>query len=223
MAETRVSAQPRDPNQGTNKALRRAGFVPAVYYNRDGVVRCLKFERNTLNNLLRKEIGLLKVDVDGEALDCIIRDVQRHPVRRDVIHLDLMGIVRGQKITAHVPIHVVGTAAGIKEGGTLELVFRDLQIECEPANLPTHLDVEVTALKMNEGIRVSDLHYEGVTILADPSATVVHVIPPRAVEEAAPAAATAEAAEPEVIREKKTEGEEEGKAEGEKKEKKEKK
>jgi len=221
MAETRVTAQPRDPNKSTGKALRRSGYVPAVYYNREGVVRCLQFERNTLNNLLRKEIGLLKVEVDGEALDCIIRDVQRHPVRRDVIHLDLMGIVKCQKITAHVPLHVVGTAAGLKEGGTLELIFRDLEIECEPANLPTHLDVDVTALNMNEGIRLGELRFEGVSLLGDPNATVVHVIPPRAVEvEATVAAPTAEAAEPEVIREKKTEGEDEPPAKPEKKEKK---
>jgi large subunit ribosomal protein L25 len=216
MAETRVNAQPRDPNKGTGKALRRSGFIPAVYYHPEGVVRCLQFERNTLNNLLRREIGLLKVDVEGESLDCIIREVQRHPVRRDIIHIDLMGIIRGQKITAHVPIHVIGTAAGIKEGGTLELVFRDVEIECEPVNLPTHLDVDVTALHMNEGFRISDLHYEGVTLLGDPNATIVHVIPPRAVE--AETAAAPAAAEPEVIREKKTEGEEEAKPE--KKEKK---
>ncbi len=221
MAETRVSAQQRDPTKGTGKALRRSGYVPAIYYNRDGVVRCLQFERVTLNNLLRKEIGLLKVEVDGEALDCIIRDVQRHPVRRDIIHVDLMGIVKGQKITAHVPIHVVGTAAGIKEGGTLELVFRDLEIECEPVNLPTHLDVDVTPLGINEGIRLGDLHFEGVSILGDPGATAVHVIPPRTAEAEPVAAATTEAAEPEVIREKKIEGEEESKPE--KKEKKEKK
>ena len=219
MAETRVSAQPRDPNTSTGKALRRSGFIPAVYYHPEGAVRCLQFERNTLDNLLRREIGLLKVEVDGEALDCIIREVQRHPVRRDIIHIDLMGIIKGQKITAHVPIHVTGTAAGIKEGGTLELVFRDVEIECEPVNLPTHLDVDVTALHMNEGLRLGDLHFEGVTLIGDPNATVVHVIPPRTAEaEAAAVAPAAEAAEPEVIREKKTEGEEEAKPE--KKEKK---
>jgi large subunit ribosomal protein L25 len=216
MAETHVSAQPRDPNKGTCKALRRSGFIPAVYYNREGATRCLQFERNTLNNLLRKEVGLLKVDVNGEALDCIIREVQRHPVFRDIIHIDLMGIVKGQKITAHVSVHVVGTAAGLKEGGALDLVLRDLEIECEPANLPTHIDIDVTNLHMNEGVKISDIHYEGVTIFGDPNSTVVHVVPPRVeTEAAAPAAATA--AEPEVIREKKTEGEDEAPAKKEKK------
>jgi large subunit ribosomal protein L25 len=210
MAETRISAQKRDPQKMTNAVLRRSGLVPAVYYNRDGVTRCLQFDSKTLNTLLRKEIGLLRVEVDGDSLDCIIREVQRHPIHRGIIHVDLMGITKGQKITAHVPVHTVGIAAGIKEGGTLELVLRDLQIECEPANLPTHIDIEVTPLNMNEGIKVSDIRIEGVTILGDPGATVVHVIPPRAVAEAA-TTVVAETKEPEVIREKKPEAEEKGK------------
>lgn len=205
MAETSITAQKRDPRHSTGHALRRAGQIPGVYYNRTGEVRCLQFDRNTLDNLLRKEIGLLRVDVDGESLDCIIREVQRHPVRRDIIHIDLMGIVKGQKIRAHVPIHAVGTAAGIKEGGTLELVIRDIEIECEPIHLPTHIDVDVSALKMNEGVRLGDLHCEGVTLLGDPQMTVVHVVPPRLVAaEETPTAAEA-VKEPEVIRERKSE------------------
>lgn len=207
MADIRINAEDRDPSQGTNRALRRAGIVPGIYYNRKGETRCLKFDRHTLDNLLRKEIGLLHVDVNGESLDCIIREVQRHPVRRDIIHIDLMGIVKGQKIRARVPIHTVGVAAGIKEGGLLELVIRDVEVECEPANLPTHLDIEVTSLGMNDGIRLGDLKFEGVNLLGDPQMTVVHVIPPRQTAEAA--APSTEVKEPEVIREKKAEGEEE--------------
>lgn len=209
MAETLVAAQKRDPRQMTTSALRRAGKVPGVYYNRKGEVRCLQFDRNTLDNLLRKEIGLLRVEVDGESLDCIIREVQRHPVRRDIIHIDLMGIVKGQKIRAHVPIHTLGTAAGIKEGGTLELVIRDIEVECEPVNLPTYIDIDVSMLKINEGIRLGDLQLAGVTFLGDPQMTVVHVVPPRLVTEEALVAA--EVKEPEVIRERKTEEEAEEK------------
>jgi len=212
MAEIRISAQERDPQHSTNRALRRAGLVPGVYYNRKGEVRCLQFNAHDLTNLLRQEIGLLRVEVAGESLDCIIRDVQRHPVRRDVMHIDLMGIVSGQKITAHVPIHVLGSAAGVKEGGTLELVMRDIEVECEPANLPTYIDMDVTHLAMNDAIRLGDLHIEGVTIFGDPQSPVVHVVPPRAVVEPTPAAEAAAPEEPEVIRERKpAEGEEEEK------------
>jgi large subunit ribosomal protein L25 len=208
MAEIRITAQERDPRRRTNRALRRDGIVPGVYYNRKGEVRCLQFDRHALDSLLRKEIGVLRVDVGGELLDCIVREVQRHPVRRDILHIDLMGIVKGQKIRAHVPLYTTGTAPGIKEGGVLELVIRELEVECEPAHLPTRVEVDVSQLQMNEGIRLGDLRIEGVVLMGDPQMTLVHVVPPRQVEEVA-AAPAAEVAEPEVIRERKAEGEEE--------------
>jgi large subunit ribosomal protein L25 len=217
MAEIRITAQERDPRRQTSRALRRAGLIPGVYYNRKGEVRCLQFDRRTLDNLLRKEIGVLRVDVGGELLDCIVREVQRHPVRRDIIHIDLMGIVKGQRIRAHVPMRAVGTAPGIKEGGVLELVVREMEVECEPANLPTRLDVDVSNLNMNEGVRLSELRYEGVVLLGDPQMTVVHVVPPRQV--AVEAAPVAEVTEPEVIRERKGEEEEEEKEKEKEKEK----
>jgi large subunit ribosomal protein L25 len=209
MAETRIQAQERDPQKATNQELRRSGIVPGIYYNRDGVNRCLQFERNTLTNLLRHEIGLLRVEVNGETLDCIIREVQRHPIRRDVLHIDLMGVVKGQKIRAHVPVHTTGTAAGMKEGGVLEVVMRDLDVECEPASLPPFIELDVSALGLNDAIKLGDLHLENIILHGDPSAPVVHVVPPRAAVEEAPAAAVAEAAEPEVIRERKPSEEEE--------------
>jgi large subunit ribosomal protein L25 len=210
MAETRIRAEVRDPQKSTGKALRRSGIVPGIYYNRDGVTRCLQFENNTLANLLRHEIGLLRVDVNGETLDCIIREVQRHPIRRNVVHIDLMGVVKGQKIRAHVPVHILGIAAGTKEGGVMEVVMRDLDIECEPALLPPFIEIDVTPLLLNEAIKLSDLHFEGITLHGDPAAPVVHVVPPRTTTEGAAAAPTGETKEPEVITERKPK-EDEGK------------
>lgn len=213
MAEERLSAQLRDPKKISSSSLRRAGLVPGVYYNRKGETRWLQFEANVLQNLLKREIGLLNVEVNGETLTCIIREVQRHPVRRQILHIDLMGIAKDQKIHARVPLHTVGIPVGVKDhGGTLELVMREVEVECLPADLPTHLDIEVSALGINEGVRASELHYEGVTLLVDPASTLVHVIPARThIEETPAAAATGETAEPEVIRERKGEDEGEGK------------
>lgn len=202
MAEIRIRAEERDPRKSTGKALRRAGIVPGIYYNRDGVNRPLQFDNNVLANLLRHEIGMLRVDVNGETLDCIIREVQRHPIRRNVVHIDLMGVVKGQKIRAHVPVHTVGIAIGTKEGGLLEVVMRDLDVECEPALLPAFIEIDVTAIALNEAIKLGDVKYEGLIIHGDPSAPVVHVVPPRTAAEGTVAAA-GETKEPEVIREKK--------------------
>jgi large subunit ribosomal protein L25 len=220
MAEVRLPAQSRDPQKVSGHALRRSGQVPGVYYNRKGETRWLQFDGNTLHNLLKKEIGLLHVELDGEVLPCIIREVQRHPVKRDVLHIDLMGIAQDQKIRSHVPIHTMGTAVGVKDqGGTLELVMREVEVECLPGNLPTHLDIDISSLNINDGIRASDLQYPGVTLLVDPMSTLVHVIPARThVEEPTAAAAAApEAEEPEVLRERKAEEEKDKEKEEKKK------
>lgn len=203
----RLRADVRDPKKTTNNVLRRSGKVPGVYYTRTGENRMIEFDALTVNNLMRHEIALLQLELNGETLPCIIREVQRHPVRRDVWHVDLMGVVGGQKLRLHIPVHTVGTAKGIKEGGTLEVVLRDLDVECLPADLPTHIDIDVTDLGMNDGIRVEQLSLPGVTFLGDPHKTVVHVIPPRTHEAAAATAGETTAAEPEVIREKKKEEE----------------
>jgi len=211
MNEIRISAQERDPKESTGRAMRRDGFIPAVYYTKTGDTRCLQFDRHELQNLLRQEIGILHVDVNGEDLTCIIREVQRHPVRRDVLHIDLMGVAKGQKIRAHVPVHLIGTAQGLKEGGTLDVILREIEVECIPANLPTHVDLDVSHLALNEAVRVSDLHLPDVTILGDPQSTIAHVAPPRIVTAEAEAVTEAAPAEPEVIRERKSEEGEEKK------------
>ncbi|MBU0508995.1 50S ribosomal protein L25 [bacterium] len=204
MTEIRIRAQVRQPSKQSGRTVRQAGMVPGVYYSRGGDVRCLQFNRDELQHLLRQEIGVLHVEVDGEDLLCIIREVQRHPVRRDVLHIDLMGVVKGQKIRSRVPVHVVGTAKGIKEGGTLDLVMREIEVECVPMRLPTHIDVDVSELGVGGVIRLGDIHLLDVMIHGDPQTTIAHIIPPRAVVEVTPEVAAAPA-EPEVIRERKAE------------------
>ncbi len=217
MAEHRLAAQPRNAAI-TTRALRRSGQVPGVFYDRNGANRQLQFDAHEVELLMRHEIAILKVEIGGETLQCLIREVQRHPVRRFVVHIDLMGFVAGQKIKSHIPIHPMGTAAGTKEGGVLELVLRDLEIECLPDDLPTHIELDVTHLALHDALRIADIKLPGITIHGDPNAAVVHVIPPRTHAEAAPAAATAAAApEPEVIREKKPAADEAPKKEDKKK------
>ncbi len=179
------------------------GKVPGVFYNRDGVNRKLQFDAHELELLVRKEFAILNVDFAGETLQCLIREVQRHPVRRSVLHIDLMGFVAGQKVKAHVPVHAVGIAAGTKEGGLLEVVLRELEIECLPADMPSHIDIDVTDLNLHMARRIEDIKIPGVTVHGDPHAAVIHVVPLRQQAEPVPGAAVATTAEPEVIREKK--------------------
>lgn len=209
MQDIRLSAQLRD-KKITNQRLRRDGKVPGVYYNKKRETRNLQFDSNQLNQLLKHEIGILNVDVTGaDSFQCLIREVQRHPTRGDVIHIDLYGILGDQKIKAHVPFHMVGTAPGVKEGGVLDLVMRDIEVECLPKDLPTHIELNISSLGVNDGIRISDLAVSGLLFHGDPHATIVHVVPPKT--EAAAAAAPVASAEPEVLREKKVEPEKDDK------------
>jgi large subunit ribosomal protein L25 len=145
----------------------------------------------------------------------LIREIQRHPFKRQVLHIDFQELVAGEKITVKVPIVFVGTAAGVKDGGTVEEVTREVEVEVDPANIPSHFEIDVSPLGINDSVHLSDIKVpEGVKIMDDLEATVAVVAPPRIVEEPPPPAegAVEAAAEPELIRKPKDE-EEGGEAE----------
>ncbi|MBU0691281.1 50S ribosomal protein L25 [bacterium] len=209
MASTILNAKTREPHKSTGRALRREGQVPGIYYNSKRDVKYVQFDNIELMRLLNTEFALVELNVDGSALPCVIREIQRHPVRGNIVHVDLFGVEKDQSITVSVPVNIIGIAKGVKaDGGTLDLLVHDLEVECLPANIPNHIDIDVTELGINDGIRVENIQIEGVTFTADPQLTVVHVMPPRVQEEAAvEAGAAEEVAEPEVITAKKEESE----------------
>jgi large subunit ribosomal protein L25 len=198
-----IEAQPRTPKVPKGGALRRSGRVPAVYYNAKREMKFLSFNEIELARLLKKEISILDLKLDGKVLPCIIREVQRHPVRGSVVHLDLYGVDRSQKLRARVALHMVGIPEGVKlQGGTVDVIVHEVEVECLPDQLPSHLDVSITHLKIGDVVRLGDLKFEGLSILGDANSAIVHVEGAKAHDET-PATAEATAAEPEVIREKK--------------------
>jgi large subunit ribosomal protein L25 len=142
-----------------------------------------------------------------------VREVQTHPARGEVLHVDFYQIHAGERVQVQVPIHFVGTATGVKEGGMLQHTMDELDIRCSADAIPDRIDVDVTALTIGDSVHVSDLTVpEGVEVLDNPDRSVCSVIPPQAgiTEVAAPEVAEAEApTEPEVIRRGKGEEEEE--------------
>ena len=209
MVSTTLSAKTRSPQKPTGRALRRDGQVPGVYYNSKREVKYVQFDSIELLRLLNTEFGLLTLEVEGEQLPCVVREVQRHPVRGDIIHIDLFGVEKDQTINVSVPVNVVGIAKGVKtDGGTLDVLVRELEIECLPENLPNFIELDVTELGINDSLRVESIQLEGVTFTADPQLAIVHVMPPRVQEEeAAEEGVVEETTEPEVISEKKEEEE----------------
>ena len=217
---------------GKNEARRERalGKIPAVVYGSKKPTVPVSVDRKALTDAFRggggeNAIFLLKLAGTEQARHVMIKELQRDPVSRKALHIDFVRIEMTEKIRVKVSVEVVGVASGVKnEGGILDFVTREIEIECLPGNIPKHIPVDVTALAIGDAVRVSELKpVEGVTIVDDPEKVVVHVTHPTAEKEpeAAAAEGAAEITEPEVLKKGKAVTEEEG-AEKEKEGKKEK-
>ena len=161
-------------------------------------------------------IFLLKLAGPDQSRHAMIRDLQRDPVSRKPLHIDFVRVMMDTKIRVKVGIEVVGTAKGVKtEGGILDFVTREVEIECLPGNIPAHLPIDVSELSIGDALRISQVPaIEGVTVVDDPEKVLVHVTHPTAEKapEVAAAEAAAEITEPEVLKKGKVVSEEEAAA-----------
>ena len=216
--EYRVVARPR-VGRGKNDArrVRRAGMVPITVYGGGGETVAAVAPLSDLAAILRSESGrntIFTIEVEGFGVsEVMFHDRQIDPVKGRLIHADLTRLVKGQKIEVTVPLHLVGEPFGVKEKqGVLEQIIREIEIRCEPRDIPDSLDVDVSKLDVHDTLHVSDIQVgEGVEILTDAEQVIATVGIVK--EEAAPAAPIEgeEPVEPEVIGKGKKE--EEGEAE----------
>jgi len=221
MATANLAAKPRSTaGKGAARKLRAVGEVPAIVYGHGREPQSLAINTYTLERMLEKvsyKTTVIELEVAGSAMArTLIREIQRHPFKRHILHVDFQELVAGEKVTVRVPLVFVGTPEGVRTGGgILDSVMHELQIQCDPSIIPNHIDVDVSMLIVGHSLHVSDVKVpEGVEILDDASSTMCVCTIPKEVVEAAPAAdAAATPAEPELIRKTK-EGDEEG-AEGE--------
>jgi large subunit ribosomal protein L25 len=205
---------------GKNEARRERakGKIPAVVYGSKKPTVPIHVDRKALTDAFRggggeNAIFLLKMAGTDQTRHVMVRELQQHPVSRKPLHIDFVRIEMTEKIRVKVSVEVAGVAAGVKnEGGILDFVTREIEVECLPGNIPKHIPVDVTALSIGDAIRVSGLTApEGVTIVEDPEKVVVHVTHPTAEKEPEVAAAeAAEITEPEVLKKGKAVTEEEG-------------
>jgi large subunit ribosomal protein L25 len=210
-----ISARARaNTGKGAARSLRREGQIPAVIYGHGRAPEALMVDATLLQKVLLTAHGstLLDVAVDGRApVKALLREIQRDPLRpTDVIHVDLFEVRADEKITVQVAVHVTGTADGVRNGGgVLDLTLRELTIKVLPADIPERIEVDVTPLAIGHAIHVRDIRLAKGEVLNDPALTVCVVVPPRTEEVAPPPGETAAtAAEPELIRKAKAEGEE---------------
>src|SRR5262245_44101256 len=220
MAQTvTLSATARDKTgKGAARQARFQKQVPAVIYGHGRDTQPLLVDALALEKALtgiEPESTLIDLTVDGKKSRALIREVQRHALRPDIIHVDFYEIKADEKVRLKVPVHLVGTPDGVRNaGGVLDQVIREVEIEVLPEHIQTRVELDVTVLTIGHSKHVSDLVIPNAVILTQGELTIATVVPPRAEEVAAPAAegAAAEVAEPELIR--KVREDEEG-AEGE--------
>ena len=219
-----VVATPRTGkfNKNAARRVRAAGSIPAVVYGAGQDSVAVSVDPKIITKILHSDSGhntIFDLDVTGSAtVKAMIVDWQNEPLKGRLLHIDLKRIAMDKAMRVSVPVQLIGIPTGVKtQGGILDHVLREVEIECLPGDIPSHLDVDVTALEINQAIHVSDLpHMGSIKYLTDDSLTVAHVtaIREEVVEPAADAAATP--TEPEVAKKGKTEAAE-GEAAGDKK------
>jgi large subunit ribosomal protein L25 len=220
-----IQAEKRE-TRGKNEArrLRAAGRIPAVVYGVEkGKAVAISVDPRILSRILHSESGvntLIALQGLGGTAETrvLVKEYQLDPIHHKMLHADFYQVAMDKTLTVTVPIELKGEARGVKQqGGIVDFVNREIEIECLPGDIPEHIDVDISELMLNQGIRLRDIHTEGAkwTPVSDAELMIVHVVPPKA-EEPEPAAATEVAAavpgaavEPEVIKKGKTEKEEE--------------
>lgn len=210
--EVTLSATPRAATgKGVARSLRRSGRIPAVIYGHGRDAESLSVDATAFSRMLAgvsAATTMVNVEVEGRApVRALIREIQRNPIRpADILHVDLFEVRADETIDVDVPVHLVGVPEGVRVGGgILEQALHTLTIRVLPGDLPSAIDVDVSALTIGHAIHVRDVVVPNAEILNDEELPVATVVPPRV--EAAPAAEAEAPAEPELIRKPKPEDE----------------
>jgi len=216
-----LAANPRtQTGKGAARQIRFQKKVPAVLYGHGRPTQSLEVDAQALEQALtgiEPASTIIELALEGKKARTLIREIQRHPVRPDIIHVDFYEIHADEKVTLKVPVHLVGSPDGVRNaGGVLDQVTREVEIEVLPEQIPDRVELDVTTLIIGRSLHVRDLNIPNATILTQGDLTIATVVPPRTEEVVAPAAeAVAEVAEPELIRKPREEEGEEGEGEGE--------
>ncbi|MDH5758170.1 MAG: 50S ribosomal protein L25/general stress protein Ctc [Gemmatimonadota bacterium] len=195
---TTLEAAKRDQaGKGVARKLRAQGRVPAVLYGGDGEAVSLSVDAHDALHLFQSisvENTIIELKVEGEKkpVSTLVREIQAHPFRMELVHVDFLRIQKGVALDLEIPLHLVGVPEGVKlHGGTLEQMIHELPVRCIPSNIPDSIEVDVSALDLNEVLHVSDIELgEGVEVTIDPSRTICAVASPRGGAEGTEAEAT---------------------------------
>jgi large subunit ribosomal protein L25 len=211
-----VAATPREGkfNKNAARRVRVQGRIPAVVYGANEPSVAVEVDPKQILRILHSETGhnsIFDLEIGSAKAKAMIVDWQYEPIKGSLLHIDLKRIALDKPIRVEVPIQLVGTPVGVKtQGGILDQVLRELEIECLPGDIPSHIDVDVSDLAFGDVLRVSDLPHAGkLKFLTDENNTVAHIVAVKeeaaATPEAEAAAAAAGPSEPEVVKKGKQE------------------
>lgn len=190
MVKVKLDARPRLSTAGSYKhSLRDQGKIPGIIYGKDMPNKLVEVDVKKLENVLRHGAGrnsIIDLSLEGEKgnkITVMIKDLQRDPVKGQILHADMQKISLKEKINTTVPVHFTGESIGQKKGGIIQSGVRELEVECIPTDLPEHIDVDISTLDIGDSLTVSDLTLAGGCIItSDPSTVVVSIVAPRRVE-----------------------------------------
>ena len=188
MPDITLASEPRTEfGSRPSGRLRREGKVPAVVYGLGTDAVAITVPSRELQHILAGEAGantLINLDVDGDSVLTLARQIHRHPTRGDLVHVDFVRISRDVAVSAEIPIHLLGEAEGVKDGGLLEQLMFHLTIEAMPGNIPVSIELDVSPLAIGDQLRVEEMRLpEGVTTQVEPDTVVVQVAAPRVAAE----------------------------------------
>lgn len=213
-----IEADRRDGiGKGPARTLRRDGRVPGILYGHGEESVAVSVDALELGRLVHSisvENTIVDLDLDGEEYKVLIRELQRHPFRDDLLHVDFFHVAMDEKIYVEIPIVIVGVPTGVKnKGGVLDHQLRELEVYCLPGNIPEKIELDVTALDIGDSIHVGELDLPDVEIETDHDRSVVAVLAPTIIEEPEEEPEEEELLEPELIGREEDEEDEEGAAE----------
>ncbi len=209
-----LHAKIRDTKKDKAKKVRKEGMIPAVVYGKgvepfSVMINAREFEKVFHGHIAENIFIDLIFDEDSSKNRLVfIKDFQRNPMKDEIMHIDFVEIHKGEKISTHVPLRLVGKAPGVAMGGILEHNLREILVSCLPDDLPSEIKVDISGLEVDDSIHVGDLNLgEKVKVLTPPDTVIVHIAAMKSAETEASEeeAAVGVAAEPELVKKEKTE------------------
>ena len=174
-----------ETGKGSARRIRSSGAIPAVIYGREQDTISLTIDSRESKRLFQSvsvenTIINVKIDNEEEQFETLVREIQIHPHRDDILHVDFYRIERGVALEVEIPVDFVGNAQGVKEGGVLEILFRELRVKCRPSQIPETIVVDISELEIGSSLKVSDIDVgDEIELMADPGQAVCMVALPK--------------------------------------------